>query len=64
MGVAVHTDMAMPPISLFGSEEQKQEWLVPAIKARRSSALGITGPDAGSDVAASRRGRCVTATST
>ena len=25
MGVAVHTDMAMPPILAFGTEEQKQE---------------------------------------
>ena len=25
MGVAVHTDMATPPVFLFGSEEQKQE---------------------------------------
>jgi len=51
MGVAVHTDMAMPPIHLFGSEEQKREWLVPAIKGERILCLGITEPDAGSDVA-------------
>ena len=51
MGVAVHTDMAMPPIHLFGSEEQKQEWLVPAIKGEKILCLGITEPDAGSDVA-------------
>jgi len=51
MGVAVHTDMAMPPIHLFGSEQQKQEWLVPAIKGEKILCLGITEPDAGSDVA-------------
>jgi alkylation response protein AidB-like acyl-CoA dehydrogenase len=51
MGVAVHTDMAMPPIHLFGSEEQKQEWLVPAIQGEKILCLGITEPDAGSDVA-------------
>jgi alkylation response protein AidB-like acyl-CoA dehydrogenase len=51
MGVAVHTDMAMPPIHLFGSEEQKQQWLVPAIKGEKILCLGITEPDAGSDVA-------------
>jgi alkylation response protein AidB-like acyl-CoA dehydrogenase len=51
MGVAVHTDMAMPPIHAFGSEEQKQEWLVPAIKGEKILCLGITEPDAGSDVA-------------
>ncbi|MCD6728291.1 MAG: acyl-CoA dehydrogenase family protein [Solirubrobacteraceae bacterium] len=51
MGVAVHTDMAMPPILAFGSEEQKQEWVVPAIAGQRILCLGITEPDAGSDVA-------------
>jgi alkylation response protein AidB-like acyl-CoA dehydrogenase len=52
MGVAVQTDMAMPPILAFGTEEQKQEWLVPAIRGEKILCLGITEPDAGSDVAA------------
>ena len=51
MGVAVHTDMAMPPILAFGTEEQKQEWVVPAIQGTKILCLGITEPDAGSDVA-------------
>ncbi len=51
MGIAVHTDMATPPIHLFGTEEQKQRYLVPAIKGEKISCLGITEPDAGSDVA-------------
>src|SRR3954453_2657210 len=51
MGIAVHTDMAMPPILAFGTEEQKQEWVVPAIKGEKILCLGITEPDAGSDVA-------------
>jgi alkylation response protein AidB-like acyl-CoA dehydrogenase len=51
MGVAVQTDMAMPPILAFGTEEQKQEWVVPAIKGEKILCLGITEPDAGSDVA-------------
>ena len=50
MGVAVQTDMAMPPILAFGTEEQKQEWAVPAIKGEKILCLGITEPDAGSDV--------------
>ena len=54
MGVAVHTDMATPPIHVFGTEEQKQRYLVPAIAGRKISCLGITEPDAGSDVAAIR----------
>jgi alkylation response protein AidB-like acyl-CoA dehydrogenase len=50
MGVAVHTDMAMPPILAFGTEEQKQEWVMPAIAGQKILCLGITEPDAGSDV--------------
>jgi alkylation response protein AidB-like acyl-CoA dehydrogenase len=54
MGIAVHTDMTMPPILAFGTEAQKQEWLVPAIAGTKILCLGITEPDAGSDVAAIR----------
>jgi alkylation response protein AidB-like acyl-CoA dehydrogenase len=50
MGVTVQTDMAMPPILAFGTEEQKQQWAVPAIKGEKILCLGITEPDAGSDV--------------
>ena len=50
MGLAVHTDMATPPILAFGSEEQKQAYLVPSIRGEKISCLGITEPDAGSDV--------------
>src|SRR6266536_4602736 len=51
MGLAVQTDMAMPPILAFGTEEQKQQWVVPAIRGEAILCLGITEPDAGSDVA-------------
>ncbi|MGI9099502.1 MAG: acyl-CoA dehydrogenase family protein, partial [Solirubrobacteraceae bacterium] len=51
MGLAVQTDMAMPPILAFGTEEQKQEWAAPAIAGTKILCLGITEPDAGSDVA-------------
>src|SRR5215216_2825493 len=50
MGVAVHTDMATPPIHAFGTDEQKQAYLVPSIRGEKISCLGITEPDAGSDV--------------
>src|SRR5947207_3852296 len=50
MGIAVQTDMAMPPILAFGTEEQKREWAEPAIKGQKILWLGITEPDAGSDV--------------
>jgi alkylation response protein AidB-like acyl-CoA dehydrogenase len=51
MGVAVQTDMAMPPILAFGTEEQKEKWARPAISGQKILCLGITEPDAGSDVA-------------
>jgi alkylation response protein AidB-like acyl-CoA dehydrogenase len=51
MGVAVQTDMALPPILAFGTEEQKQQWAAPAIAGKKILCLGITEPDAGSDVA-------------
>jgi citronellyl-CoA dehydrogenase len=51
MGIAVQTDMAMPPILAFGTEEQKREWAAPAIAGKAILAIGITEPDAGSDVA-------------
>src|SRR3954451_4525414 len=54
MGIAVHTDMATPPILQFGTEEQKRDYLVPAIKGEKISCLGITEPDAGSDVSGIR----------
>jgi alkylation response protein AidB-like acyl-CoA dehydrogenase len=50
MGVTVQTDMAMPPILAFGTEEQKQQWAAPAIAGTKILCLGITEPDAGSDV--------------
>jgi alkylation response protein AidB-like acyl-CoA dehydrogenase len=52
MGLSVHTDMTMPSILEFGSEEQKQRWLTRGIAGDGVYALGITEPDAGSDVAA------------
>jgi alkylation response protein AidB-like acyl-CoA dehydrogenase len=54
MGVAVQTDMALPPILRFGTEQQKQQWAAPAIAGEKILCLGITEPDAGSDVAGIR----------
>jgi alkylation response protein AidB-like acyl-CoA dehydrogenase len=51
MAIAVQTDMATPPILKFGTPEQKQRYLVPAIKGTKIACLGISEPDAGSDVA-------------
>jgi alkylation response protein AidB-like acyl-CoA dehydrogenase len=50
MAVAVQTDMAVPPVLKFGTEEQKQRYLVPALRGEKIFCLGITEPNAGSDV--------------
>jgi alkylation response protein AidB-like acyl-CoA dehydrogenase len=50
MAVAVQTDMASPPILKFGTEEQKQRYLVPTITGEKVACLGISEPNAGSDV--------------
>jgi len=52
MAVAVQTDMAVPPIFKFGTEEQRKRYLVPALAGEKIFCLGISEPDAGSDVAA------------
>jgi len=52
MGLSVHTDMVMPPLLEFGTEEQKRRYLPAGIAGDEIFALGITEPDAGSDVAA------------
>ena len=51
MAVAVQSEMATPPILKFGTEEQKHRYLVPAIRGERIVCLGISEPNAGSDVA-------------
>ncbi len=53
-GIGAHIGIALPPIWRFGTEEQKQRYLVPGIKGERIAALAITEPDAGSDVASIR----------
>ena len=51
MGITVHTDMATPSLHQFGSDELKRQYLVPAIKGETVSAIAVTEPDGGSDVA-------------
>ncbi len=53
-GIGAHIGIATPPIWKFGTEDQKQRFLVPAIRGERIAALGITEPGAGSDVAGIR----------
>ncbi|RLQ22041.1 acyl-CoA dehydrogenase [Seongchinamella sediminis] len=52
MAIAVQTDMATPALARFGSDELKREFLAPAIAGDMVTAIGVSEPHAGSDVAA------------
>ncbi len=50
--VAAHTSLGTMPIFLFGSEEQKREWLPRLASGEQLGAFGLTEPGAGSDAGA------------
>src|SRR5688572_32608577 len=52
--VAAHTSLGTMPILLFGSDEQKAEWLPGLASGRKLAAFGVTEPGAGSDAGATR----------
>jgi short-chain 2-methylacyl-CoA dehydrogenase len=52
--VAAHTSLGTMPILLFGSEEQRREWLPDLASGKRLAAFGLTEPGAGSDAGATR----------
>ncbi len=47
--LCAHTSLGTQPIYLFGSEEQKREWLPRLCSGERLGAFGLTEPEAGSD---------------
>jgi short/branched chain acyl-CoA dehydrogenase len=52
--MAAHHSLGTLPIYLFGSEEQKQQWLPDLAAGKKLAAFGLTEPDAGSDAGATR----------
>jgi citronellyl-CoA dehydrogenase len=54
MGITVHTDMCTPALAHFGSDGLKQQFLAPSIRGEMVGCIGVTEPDAGSDVASIR----------
>ncbi len=50
--VSVHTGLNSMTLMQWGTEEQKQKYLVPQAKGEKIGAFGLTEPGAGSDVAA------------
>src|SRR2546430_9981425 len=47
--LCAHTSLGTQPIFLFGSEEQKREWLPRLCRGELLGAFGLTEPEAGSD---------------
>jgi len=52
--LAAHVSLGATPFSLFGSEEQKQRWLVPLARGEMLWGFGLTEPQAGSDAGATQ----------
>lgn len=47
--ISAHTSLCCQPIYQFGTEEQKQKYLVPLAKGEKLGAFGLTEPSAGTD---------------
>ena len=47
--VSAHTSLCADPILTYGTEEQKQKYLVPLAKGEKLGAFGLTEPGAGTD---------------
>ena len=47
--VSAHTSLCCDPIQTYGTEEQKQKYLVPLAKGEKLGAFGLTEPGAGTD---------------
>ncbi len=52
--LCAHTSLGTQPIYLFGSEEQKREWMPRLCSGERLGAFGLTEPEAGSDAGNTR----------
>ncbi|MCR5301047.1 MAG: acyl-CoA dehydrogenase [Lachnospiraceae bacterium] len=47
--VSAHTSLCVDPIMTFGTDEQKQKYVVPLAKGEKLGAFGLTEPGAGTD---------------
>ena len=52
--LCAHTSLGTQPIYLFGTEEQKREWLPQLCSGEKLGAFGLTEPEAGSDAGNTR----------
>lgn len=51
VGIGLHNDIVVPYITSFGTEEQKQRWLPKCVKGEIITAIAMTEPGTGSDLA-------------
>ena len=49
LSYSAHISLAAAPIEMFGTEEQKQKYLVPLAKGEKLGSFGLSEPNAGSD---------------
>ena len=49
LSYSAHVSLAASPIDMFGTEEQKQKYLVPLAKGEKIGSFGLSEPEAGSD---------------
>ena len=54
MGITVHTDMCTPALAEHGSDELRKRFLEPSLRGEYVGCIGVSEPDAGSDVASIR----------
>jgi short-chain 2-methylacyl-CoA dehydrogenase len=52
--IAAHTSLGTMPIVLFGTDEQREQWLPDLTTGRKLAAFGLTEPEAGSDAGATQ----------
>lgn len=52
--LSAHLSLGANPIYMFGSEEQKQKYLIPLAEGEKLGAFGLTEPTAGSDAGGTR----------
>lgn len=51
---SAHVSLCASPIFIFGTQEQKQRWLVPMCQGKKMGAFALSEPGSGSDAAAAK----------
>ncbi|MFI8708435.1 acyl-CoA dehydrogenase family protein [Bacillus sp. NPDC077411] len=54
VGIGLHNDIVVPYLTAYGTEEQKRRWLPKCVSGEYITAIAMTEPGAGSDLASIR----------